>query len=44
LQGIAEPNSVVIAQSTRKLLGDLFDLEDLGAKNLTNVVGSSAGK
>jgi class 3 adenylate cyclase len=31
LQGIAEPNSVVIAESTRKLLGNLFELEDLGA-------------
>jgi class 3 adenylate cyclase len=31
LQGIAEPNSVVIAESTRKLVGDLFELEDLGA-------------
>ena len=32
LQGIAEPNSVVIAESTRKLLGNLFELEDLGRK------------
>ena len=30
LQGIAEPNSVVIAESTRKLVGNLFELEDLG--------------
>ena len=30
LQGIAEPNSVVIAESTRKLVGDLFELDDLG--------------
>ena len=30
LQGIAEPNTVVIAESTRKLLGSLFDLQDLG--------------
>jgi class 3 adenylate cyclase len=29
LQGVAEPDSVVIAESTRKLLGDLFELEDL---------------
>jgi class 3 adenylate cyclase len=28
LQGIAEPNTVVIAESTRKLLGNLFDVED----------------
>ena len=32
LQGIAEPNSVVIADSTRRLLGNLFELEDLGAR------------
>ena len=30
LQGVAEPNSVVIAESTRKLVGNLFELEDLG--------------
>jgi class 3 adenylate cyclase len=34
LQGIAEPNTVVIAEGTRKLLGNLFELEDLGAKDL----------
>ena len=39
LQGIAEPNMVVIAESTRKLLGNLFDLEDLGAKDLKGMVG-----
>ena len=37
LQGIAEPNTVVIAESTRKLLGNLFDLEDLGAKDLKGI-------
>jgi hypothetical protein len=31
LLGIAEPNSVVIAESTRKLVGNLFELEDLGS-------------
>jgi class 3 adenylate cyclase len=31
LQGIAAPDSVVIAEGTRKLLGDLFELRDLGA-------------
>src|ERR1700737_4249602 len=30
LQGIAEPNTVVIAEGTRRLFGNLFDLEDLG--------------
>ncbi|HXW30852.1 MAG TPA: AAA family ATPase, partial [Xanthobacteraceae bacterium] len=39
LQGIAEPNMVVIAQSTRKLLGNLFELEDLGAKDLKGIAG-----
>ena len=34
LQGIAEPNRVVIAESTRKLLGNLFELDDLGSKDL----------
>ena len=39
LQGIAEPNMVVIAESTRKLLGNLFELEDLGAKDLKGIGG-----
>jgi class 3 adenylate cyclase len=34
LQGIAEPNSVVIAESTRRLLGNLFELRDLGTREL----------
>jgi class 3 adenylate cyclase/predicted ATPase len=40
LQGIAEPNMVVIAEGTRKLLGNLFELEDLGAKDLKGIAGS----
>jgi AAA ATPase domain/Adenylate and Guanylate cyclase catalytic domain len=40
LQGVAEPNSVVIAESTRKLLGNLFELEDLGAKDFKGIAGS----
>ena len=39
LQGIAEPNAVVIAESTRKLLGNLFELEDLGPKDLKGIAG-----
>jgi class 3 adenylate cyclase/predicted ATPase len=39
LQGIAEPNSVVIAESTRKLLGNLFELEDLEPKDLKGIAG-----
>ena len=37
LQAMAEPNTVVIAESTRRLLGNLFDLEDLGAKELKGI-------
>jgi class 3 adenylate cyclase/tetratricopeptide (TPR) repeat protein len=39
LQGIAEPNTVVIAESTRRLLGDLIELEDLGAQDLKGISG-----
>jgi class 3 adenylate cyclase len=39
LQGIADPNDVVIAESTRKLVGSLFELEDLGAQNLKGIAG-----
>ncbi|MGO9867935.1 MAG: ATP-binding protein, partial [Rhodomicrobium sp.] len=39
LQGVAEPNRVVIAEGTRKLLGNLFELEDLGAKDLKGIAG-----
>ena len=39
LQGVAEPNSVVIAESTRKLVGNLFELEDLGAQDLKGMSG-----
>ena len=34
LQGIAEPGEVVLAEATRKLLGNLFELRDLGAHDL----------
>jgi class 3 adenylate cyclase/predicted ATPase len=37
LQGIAEPNTVLIAESTRRLLGNLFELKDLGARDLKGV-------
>ena len=39
LQSIAEPNVVVIAEGTRRLLGNLFELEDLGAKDLKGIAG-----
>ena len=37
LQSFAEPNSVVIAESTRRLLGNLFELQDLGSQNLKGI-------
>jgi len=39
LQGIAEPNGVVIAESTRRLIGNLFELEDVGAQNFKGIAG-----
>jgi class 3 adenylate cyclase len=38
LQGVAEPNTVIIAESTRKLLGGLFELADLGAIQLKGIL------
>jgi class 3 adenylate cyclase len=40
LQGVAEPNSVVIAESTRRLVGNLFELEDLGSQELKGMTGA----
>jgi class 3 adenylate cyclase len=34
LQALAEPGQVVVADGTRRLLGALFDLEDLGPRTL----------
>jgi predicted ATPase/class 3 adenylate cyclase len=51
LQAIAEPNAVVTSESTRRLLGDLFEYRDLGMVELkgfpqpikaVQVVGESA--
>ena len=39
LQGIAEPNRIVIAEGTRKLLGNLFELQDLGTRELKGIAG-----
>ena len=39
LQAIAEPNTVVIAEATRRLLGNLFELRDLGPKELKGITG-----
>src|SRR6202167_5092530 len=37
LQGLAEPDEVVIAEDTRKLIGHFFELEDLGATDLKGI-------
>jgi class 3 adenylate cyclase/predicted ATPase len=39
LQAITPPNMVVIADGTRKLLGNLFELRDLGTKDLKGIQG-----
>jgi class 3 adenylate cyclase/tetratricopeptide (TPR) repeat protein len=41
LQGIAGPNTVVVAESTRRLLGMLFEFEDLGPRDLKGITGPS---
>jgi class 3 adenylate cyclase len=40
LQGIAAPNMVIMAESTRKLVGNLFELQDLGTRRLKGIDGS----
>jgi class 3 adenylate cyclase/predicted ATPase len=40
LQAMAEPDGVVIADGTRRLLGDLFELGDLGLKDLKGIAKS----
>ncbi len=39
LHGIAEPNTVIIAESTRRFLDNLFELEDLTTRKLTRLSG-----
>jgi class 3 adenylate cyclase/predicted ATPase len=41
LQGLAEPDMVVIADATRQLLGDLFELRDLGLQELKGISGAT---
>src|ERR1700733_8878647 len=37
LQSIAKPNMVVISEGTRRLLGQLFEVEDLGTRDLKGI-------
>jgi predicted ATPase/class 3 adenylate cyclase len=39
LQAIAEPNTVVIADNTRRLVGSLFEFKDLGLNELKGIAG-----
>jgi class 3 adenylate cyclase len=41
LQVIAQPDSVVLAEGTRKLVGDLFEIVDLGPQKLKGVAGTT---
>jgi hypothetical protein len=36
---VAEPNMVVIAESTRRLLGNLFEVQNLGLRELKGIAG-----
>ncbi|WGR70465.1 MULTISPECIES: AAA family ATPase [unclassified Bradyrhizobium] len=37
---MAEPNAVILAEGTRRLLGNLFELEDLGPQEVKGIQGS----
>jgi class 3 adenylate cyclase len=39
LQALAEPDAVIIAAGTRRLVGDLFDYRDLGAVEVKGIAG-----
>src|ERR1700680_5277714 len=39
LQALAEPGAVVIAAGTRRLVGDLFEVRDLGAVEVKGIAG-----
>jgi class 3 adenylate cyclase len=41
LQGIALPGKVVLAEQTRRILGDVFDLARLGGQNLKGIAGQT---
>jgi class 3 adenylate cyclase/tetratricopeptide (TPR) repeat protein len=42
LQALAEPGTVVVAASTRRLLGDLFHLRDLGRREVEGIAAPVA--
>lgn len=42
LQGIAHPGEIIIAETTRKLVGDIFELKDSGTYELKGIAGRTA--
>ncbi|MEE8253728.1 MAG: adenylate/guanylate cyclase domain-containing protein, partial [Hyphomicrobium sp.] len=42
MQGVAQPNQVVVAETTRLLLGNVFELVDLGAQDLKGISGKTS--
>jgi class 3 adenylate cyclase len=40
VRAAAEPNTVVIGESTRRLLGNLFELHDLGPRDLKGIASN----
>src|SRR5262249_55703964 len=42
LQGLAEPGTIVVAASTRRLLGELFRLRELSSRELKGIAGTIA--
>ena len=43
LQALAQPNQVVISRTTRRMLGDYFELQDLGAHEAQGISRASGG-
>jgi len=40
LRALAKPSTIVISESTRNQIGSLFDLSDLGPRNIKGIVGT----
>ena len=43
LQQLAKPNQILVAPATRRLLGDLFEFEDLGDLEVKGIFGADRG-
>jgi len=41
LQGLAGPNAIIIADTTRRHIGGLFELRDLGRRELKGFTGAT---